>query len=76
MRIGSTQAGRRWVFWRGDKQERTFEGAPIEQLKSLSEVRESDIRYRWRVDLDKSTGMISETTIESLCRTCFLNGQT
>ncbi len=28
MRVGSTQAGRRWAFWRGDKQERTFEGAP------------------------------------------------
>jgi hypothetical protein len=27
MSVGSTQAGRRWAFWRGDKQERTFEGA-------------------------------------------------
>lgn len=28
MRVGSTQAGRRWAFWRGDKQERMFEGSP------------------------------------------------
>ena len=38
----------------------------MEFLKSLSEVCEPDIRYRGRGDLDKTTGTISETTIESL----------
>lgn len=38
----------------------------MERLKSLSEVCQPDIRYRGRVDLDKTTGTISETTIESL----------
>lgn len=28
MRVGSTQAGRRWAFWHGDRQQRAFEGAP------------------------------------------------
>ena len=37
----------------------------MEQLKSLSEVCQPDIRYRGRVDLDKTTRMISETTIET-----------
>ena len=34
----------------------------MERLKSLSEVFEPDIRYRGRVDLDKATEMVSETT--------------
>jgi hypothetical protein len=38
----------------------------MEKLKPLSEVCRPDIRYRSRVDLDKATGAISETTIESL----------
>ena len=38
----------------------------MEKLKPLSEVCRPDIRYRSRVDLDKTTGAISETTIESL----------
>ena len=38
----------------------------MERLKPLSEVCEPDIRYRGRVDLDKTTGMVSETTIESI----------
>lgn len=28
MRVGSAQAGRRWAFWHGDRQQRAFEGAP------------------------------------------------
>ena len=38
----------------------------MEMLKSLSEVCEPDVRYKHRVDLDTSTGAVSETTIESL----------
>ena len=38
----------------------------MERLKPLSEVGEPDIRYRGRVDRDKATGMVSETTIESV----------
>jgi hypothetical protein len=38
----------------------------MEQLKSLEEVCEPDIRYQGRVDLKKITGTVSETTIESL----------
>ena len=38
----------------------------MELLKPLSEVCEPDIRYRGRVDLDEVTGMVSETTIESI----------
>lgn len=38
----------------------------MEHLKLLSEVCQPDIRYRGRVDLDKTTGTISETTIESI----------
>jgi len=40
----------------------------MEQLKPLNEVCQPDVRYRGRVDLDKTTGAISETTIESLYR--------
>ena len=38
----------------------------MERLKSLSEVCEPDIRYRGRVDLDTTTGVVSETAIESI----------
>src|SRR5712691_2582432 len=38
----------------------------MERLKSLSEVCQPDIRYRGRVDLDRTTGTASETTIESI----------
>jgi hypothetical protein len=38
----------------------------MEQLKLLSEVCQPDIRYRGRVDLDQTTGTVSETTIESI----------
>jgi len=38
----------------------------MEQFKSLTEVCEPDVRYRGRVDRDKTTGAISETTIESI----------
>jgi len=38
----------------------------MEKLKPLSEVCQPDIRYRGRVDLDTTTGTVSETTIESL----------
>jgi hypothetical protein len=38
----------------------------MERFKSLSEVCQPDIRYRGRVDLDKTTGTVSETTIESI----------
>jgi hypothetical protein len=38
----------------------------MEHLKLLPEVCQPDIRYRGRVDLDKTTGTISETTIESI----------
>jgi hypothetical protein len=41
MRVGSTQAGRRWAFWRGDKQERMFEGAPEAGLGFHWDVRTS-----------------------------------
>lgn len=38
----------------------------MEQLKSLNEVCQPDVRNRGRVDLDNTTGAISETTIQSL----------
>src|SRR6266852_5874182 len=38
----------------------------MEQFKFLSEVCQPDIRYRARVDLDKTTGTVSETTIKSI----------
>jgi hypothetical protein len=38
----------------------------MEKLKPLSEVCQPDIRYKGRVDLDRTTGLVSETTIESL----------
>lgn len=38
----------------------------MEKLKQLSEVCQSDIRYQGRVDLDKTTGVVSETTIDTL----------
>jgi len=38
----------------------------MEKLKPLSEVCQPDIRYRSRADLDRTTGTVSETTIESL----------
>ena len=38
----------------------------MERLKSLSEVCEPDVRYKHRVDLDTTTGVVSETTIESI----------
>ncbi|MDX6403567.1 MAG: hypothetical protein QOH70_1022 [Blastocatellia bacterium] len=38
----------------------------MERFKSLSEVCQPDLRYRGRVDLDKTTGTVSETTIESI----------
>lgn len=38
----------------------------MEQLKLLSEVCQPDIRYRGRIDLEVSTGAVSETTIESI----------
>ncbi|MGI8839044.1 MAG: hypothetical protein ACR2H4_20760 [Pyrinomonadaceae bacterium] len=38
----------------------------MERLKSLSEVCQPDIRYKGRVDLDKTTGTVAETTIESI----------
>src|SRR6266404_3995847 len=40
----------------------------IEKLKSLDDVSQPDDRYRNRVDLDHSTGRITETTIESIYR--------
>lgn len=38
----------------------------MENLKPLTEVYQPDIRYRSRVDLDKITGVVSETSIESI----------
>jgi hypothetical protein len=38
----------------------------MEQLKALAEVCQPDVRYRNRVDLDLTTGAVSETTIQSL----------
>ncbi len=40
----------------------------METLKPLDEVCQPDVRYRNRVDLDHSTGRITETTIESIYR--------
>lgn len=40
----------------------------MEKLKSLDEICQPDVRYRNRVDLDHSTGRITETTIESIYR--------
>jgi hypothetical protein len=38
----------------------------MENLKPLAEVCQPDMRYRGRVDLDTITGVVSETTIESI----------
>lgn len=38
----------------------------MERFKSSSQVFQPYIRYRGRVDLDKTTGTVSETTIESI----------
>jgi hypothetical protein len=38
----------------------------MERLKPLEEVCQPDVRYRNRVDLDLTTGTVSETTIQSL----------
>jgi hypothetical protein len=38
----------------------------MEQLKALKEVCQPDVRYRHRVDLDLTTGAVSETTVQSL----------
>ena len=38
----------------------------MEQLKALEEVCQPDVRYRNRVDLDLTTGAVSETTIQTL----------
>ena len=38
----------------------------MERLKPLDEVCQPDVRYRNRVDLDKTTGAVSETTIHSI----------
>lgn len=35
----------------------------MEKLKLLEDVCQPDIRYRGRIDLDKTTGTVSETTI-------------
>ena len=40
----------------------------MEKLKLLEDVCQPDIRYRGRIDLDKTTGTVSETTIESIYR--------
>lgn len=40
----------------------------MEKLKLLEEVCQADLRYRNRVDLERSTGTITETTIESIYR--------
>jgi len=38
----------------------------MEQLKTLEEVCQPDVRYRNRADLDLRTGAVSETTIQTL----------
>lgn len=38
----------------------------MEQLKALEEVCQPDVRYRNRVDVDLTTGAVSETTIQTL----------
>jgi len=40
----------------------------MEKLKQLDEVCQPDVRYRNRVDLDHSTGIIADTTVESIYR--------
>ena len=40
----------------------------MEKLKALEEVCQPDVRYQNRVDLDLTTGAVSETTIQSLYR--------
>ena len=40
----------------------------MEKLKALDEVCQPDVRYRNRVDLDLTTGAVSETTIQSIYR--------
>lgn len=42
--------------------------AEMEKLKALEEVCQPDVRYRNRVDLDLTTGAVSETTIQSIYR--------
>ena len=38
----------------------------MENLKPLAEICQPDVLYRGKVDLDKITGVVSETTIESI----------
>lgn len=38
----------------------------MERFKPLEEICQPDVRYRNRVDLDLATGVVSETTIQSL----------
>lgn len=40
----------------------------MEKLKPLEEVCQPDVRYRNRVDLEHSTGRITDTTVESIYR--------
>lgn len=40
----------------------------MEKLKPLDEVCQPDVKYRNRVDLDHSTGIITDTTVESIYR--------
>jgi hypothetical protein len=44
------------------------EGDEMEKLKPLDEICQPDVRYRNRVDLDHSTGIITDTTVESIYR--------
>jgi hypothetical protein len=43
-KVGSTQEGRRWAFWRGDRASRTFDGAP-----------ETGLGVRWDVPVPANT---------------------
>ena len=45
MTVGSTQAGRSWAFWRGDKQVRIFQGAP-----------ETGLGFHWDVPTSEDSG--------------------
>ena len=40
----------------------------METLKPLDEICQPDVRYRNRVDLDHSTGITTDTTVESIYR--------
>ena len=57
MRVGSTQAGRRWAFWRGDKQERTLEGAP-----------ETGLGVHWDVPSGDSSGKPPDGFLKEVAR--------